>query len=334
MYSQAMKLRVRLDGKVLHLVEQPPQRRPVAARLAAHAGAVDQVRLLEGRQRVQLQSLAGEEDVEDLAALEADLVARRRVGQRGPVAAVALELREGRRHARRAEHVAQRQRLERVDHVAELLAAGAAQVPVGADRADVPAPPALVLRLRDPLRRSPRFERPVDGPAGRRAAWPPGPPRRSRRLPRRAPAAARSRPSRARSGHSRGRRACRPRRSPDPRAPAPRRAPCAAAASASVLLMRPILTTTSMVAKGCAAAGKLHGFAHLVAKRPARPGAQAALFCASCAVSRSSCCCSARWGSPHAVAAGMTARASRTCSTGRSRRRSTAPTSSWTPRSS
>ena len=70
-----------VDGKALHLVEQPPQRRLVAARLAAQAGAVDQVRLLEGGQRVELQSLAGEEDVQDLAALEADLVARRRVGQ-------------------------------------------------------------------------------------------------------------------------------------------------------------------------------------------------------------------------------------------------------------
>ena len=211
-----------LHGEALHLVEQPAQAGPVAARLAALAGAVHVVGLLEGREWVQLEALAGEVDVDDLAALEADLVARRRERQRAPVAPVALEAGEGRGHARRAEHVAERQRLDRVDHVAELLAAGAAQVAVGADRPHVPGPPAPVGARRDPLRAQAALERRGRRRAGRRGAWWAGG-RRTRSRPRAQEAASRT-TSAARSGRSRASRGCRRRRSPDPRGPAPPRA--------------------------------------------------------------------------------------------------------------
>jgi hypothetical protein len=99
-------------GELGHLVEQSAEARLVAAGLPALAGAMHVVGLLEGGQRVQLQALAREVLVEDLAALEADLVADARVRQRAPVAAVALELHERRRHARHAEPPRQRERLD------------------------------------------------------------------------------------------------------------------------------------------------------------------------------------------------------------------------------
>jgi hypothetical protein len=59
---------------------------------------VQVVRLLEGRERVQLKALAREVLEQDLAAPEAHLVAGRRIGLARPVLAVARELEERHGH--------------------------------------------------------------------------------------------------------------------------------------------------------------------------------------------------------------------------------------------
>ena len=84
-----MKRRPRQAASPCHLVQQAREHRTVASGLLAHAGAVDQVRLLEGGEWMQLEPAAREVLEQDLAALEGHAIARRREGQRAPVLPVA-----------------------------------------------------------------------------------------------------------------------------------------------------------------------------------------------------------------------------------------------------
>ena len=129
-----MKRRPRCTASFSISSSSSGERLGVAAGLLAHAGPVDQVGLLEGRERVQLEALAREVLEQDLAAREGDPVARGRVGQLAPVLAVARQLEEHHRHPRGVQPAAEGEPLHRVDHVAELRAARAAEAPQGAAR--------------------------------------------------------------------------------------------------------------------------------------------------------------------------------------------------------
>ena len=221
----------------VHLVEQLAQGVRIAFRLVPHAEAVQGVGLLEGGQRMDLKTLAGEVLEQDLAAPEAHLVPGRRVGQAAPVLAVALDLQEGRRHPRGAEQAPERERLDRVHHVAQLGVARAGERPQCAHAADVPAPPAPPVAGRDGVLADGPPQRAVDraaGPAccrwrrepvsrrGRFGPRAPGCGRRRRRPVREGRARPRARPARSRRGWARrGRqpagRSCRRRRSRGPR---------------------------------------------------------------------------------------------------------------------
>jgi hypothetical protein len=148
-----------------HLVEQRAQRDLIAGGLSPLAEAVQVVGFLEGGQRMQLEPLAREVLEQDLAAAEADLVARGGVGQFAPVLAIALELEEGDRHARGSEPARQRERFDRIGHVAELRPASPAQLAERADREDVVAPPAAVVGARDLGTAQLAGQCPVDRPA-------------------------------------------------------------------------------------------------------------------------------------------------------------------------
>ena len=102
----------------------PADRAPPAA---ARARAVQQVCLLEVRQRVQLKAPTREVLEQQLAAAEGDLVAA--AGERlgAPVRGVAPELQEQGGHAGGGEPAGDRDALQRCDHIAKLGPAGAPQ---------------------------------------------------------------------------------------------------------------------------------------------------------------------------------------------------------------
>ena len=140
-----------LHGERRHLIEDAPQRRLVAGRLLALAEAVQMIGLLEDRERVQLEALAREVLVEQLAAPEAHLVADRRVRHARPVLAVALELEKDGGHAARDQAPPEGERFHRGEHVAQLGGPRSAEAPERAGRAHVGGAPAPVLRPLDVL---------------------------------------------------------------------------------------------------------------------------------------------------------------------------------------
>ena len=146
------------------LVEQPLQSGAVATGLAALAEPVQGVGLLEGRERVELEPVAGEVGEDDLAATEAHLIARGRERELSPVLPVALELDEHGRHAGGGQPPLQRERLDRAEHVAKLRVAGPTEPPERADRERVVAPPAAQLGRGDPLPAQLAGERPEHSP--------------------------------------------------------------------------------------------------------------------------------------------------------------------------